>query len=109
MATMTTTEKTTTKPERIECPECDPCNPELDEDGRPFDCYRCGNTGWTAADEPETCGSCGEEGDIRRRYSFGIYAGMLCLKCCKTYRDHCGIDQPQGRQSDLDEQIDGDY
>jgi hypothetical protein len=29
-----------------ECPCCDPCNPEMDEDGRPYSCYVCGNTGW---------------------------------------------------------------
>lgn len=29
----------------VECPNCDPCNPELDEDGRPYTCYRCCDTG----------------------------------------------------------------
>lgn len=28
-----------------ECPQCDPCNPELDEDGRPYTCYFCCDTG----------------------------------------------------------------
>lgn len=27
------------------CPKCDPCNPELDEDGRPYACYFCGDSG----------------------------------------------------------------
>ena len=29
-----------------ECPQCDPCSPEMDEDGRPYSCYCCGDTGW---------------------------------------------------------------
>ncbi len=29
-----------------ECPQCDPCCPELDEDGRPYACYFCCDTGW---------------------------------------------------------------
>ena len=67
-----------------------------------------------AAEEIErldTCTHCGEHkpGEVEERYSFGIYAGRLCNKCCFTYRDHCGIDQPQGDQADLDEQIDDDY
>lgn len=41
-----------------------------------------------------------------KRCSFGIYAGMLCVKCCAGYRDNCGIGQPQGNQADLDEPID---
>jgi hypothetical protein len=28
-----------------DCPKCDPCNPELDEDGRPYTCYFCCDTG----------------------------------------------------------------
>lgn len=28
-----------------ECPKCDPCNPEMDEDGRPYTCFFCGDTG----------------------------------------------------------------
>lgn len=29
-----------------ECPNCDPSSPECDEDGRPYACYCCGDTGW---------------------------------------------------------------
>lgn len=57
----------------------------------------------------DTCTRCGElkPGKVRERYSFGIYAGRLCDDCCYTYRDNCGLDQPQGNPySDLDEQID---
>jgi hypothetical protein len=31
---------------REECPSCDPCNPEMDEQGRPYTCFACGDTGW---------------------------------------------------------------
>lgn len=37
-----------------ECFNCNPCCPELDEDGRAYSCYCCGDTGWVpqaAADE----------------------------------------------------------
>lgn len=56
------------------------------------------------------CTSCGAEdtpdNDVDLRYSYGIYAGRLCRKCCFNYNDHCGIDQEQGNPYDLDEQID---
>lgn len=41
----------------------------------------------------------------QERYSFGVYAGRFCDDCCLTYRDHCGLDQPQGNPSDLDEPL----
>lgn len=28
------------------CTACDPCSPEMDEDGKPYTCYCCGDTGW---------------------------------------------------------------
>ena len=56
-----------------------------------------------------TCTSCGSTEDVESRYSFGIYAGRLCRKCCYNYRDHCGIDQEQGNPYTLEEQIDDDY
>jgi len=56
------------------------------------------------------CTSCETDQDVEPQYSFGIYAGRLCPKCCLKYRDHCGIDQEQGdAYNDLDEQIDDDY
>ena len=56
------------------------------------------------------CPVCGEPCDyIEERYSFGVYAGLFCDECCKRYRDHCGIDQPQGSPNDLDEQYEEDY
>jgi len=56
------------------------------------------------------CPVCGEPCDyIEERYSFGVYAGMFCDECCKRYRDHCGINQPQGNPNDLDEQYEEDY
>ncbi len=50
------------------------------------------------------CQDCKTTKKVDRRYSFGVYAGIFCEKCCKKFRDHCGIDQDQGRASDLDEQ-----
>ena len=56
------------------------------------------------------CTGCGEErDDVERRYSFGFYAGRLCEKCCTRYRDNCGLDQPQGDQTDTDEFVRGGY
>ena len=56
------------------------------------------------------CTGCGEErDDVQDRYSFGIYAGRLCVPCCGKYRDNCGIDQDQGRVEDLDEFEYGGY
>lgn len=53
----------------------------------------------------DTCTKCGETkpGKVDNRYSFGIYAGRLCEKCCRSFRDHCGIDQPQGDVRSLHE------
>jgi hypothetical protein len=33
------------KREYEDCPNCDPCNPECDEEGKPYACYCCGDTG----------------------------------------------------------------
>ena len=50
------------------------------------------------------CSNCHKEkSSVEERYSFDVYAGVLCRECCLRYRDHCGIDQEQGRASDLDE------
>ncbi len=59
---------------------------------------------------PRPCSSCGKAtGDVEERYSFGIYAGKLCLKCCSNYRDNCGEGQPQGDVTELDEFERGGY
>lgn len=51
-----------------------------------------------------SCSECGtSKGDIRSRYSFGVYAGRLCKECCFMYRDNCGLDGEQGNYADLDE------
>lgn len=56
------------------------------------------------------CTSCGnEKQDVERRWSFGFYAGRLCESCCMKYRDHCGLDQSQGRVEDLAEFEYGGY
>lgn len=46
--------------------------------------------------------------DIDERYSFGVYAGVLCEDCAKSsYRDQCGLGgEGQGDPRDLDEQYD---
>lgn len=44
-------------------------------------------------------------GSISERYSFTVYAGKFCENCCLGYRDHCGLDQPQGNPDDLDEPL----
>jgi hypothetical protein len=31
---------------RVHCPKCDPANPDLDEDGKPYTCYFCSDTGY---------------------------------------------------------------
>lgn len=36
------------RPAREHCPMCDPCSPELDEEGRAYACYFCGDSGWVA-------------------------------------------------------------
>lgn len=46
---------------------------------------------------------------VAERYSFGVYAGKFCDNCCYKYRDHCGLDQPQGSPDDLDEPYDPDW
>lgn len=59
--------------------------------------------------EQEICTRCNTAGDdVEERYSFGIYAGRLCVCCCFAYRDHCGIGREQGRQEELEEQIEPD-
>ena len=56
-----------------------------------------------------TCTSCEkyEPNEVTERYSFGYYAGRLCLKCCGKYRDNCG--ETQGRVEDLAEFEAGGY
>jgi len=53
-----------------------------------------------------TCSRCGKRDlfEIEERYSINVYAGRLCEACCYTYRDHCGLDQPQGDPADLEEE-----
>jgi hypothetical protein len=52
------------------------------------------------------CSGCGHYlPDVEERWSFGVYAGKLCRRCCLGFKDHCGIDQPQGDPSELTEPI----
>lgn len=63
------------------------------------------------------CTRCGHEGDadeVEPRWSFGIYAGRLCISCCSTYRDNCGMEREdgsgggQGDPADLEEEYYGE-
>lgn len=55
----------------------------------------------------ELCPGCGKEKpNVKERYSFGIYAGNLCVDCCGRYKDRCGLGGRQGNQNDLEERID---
>jgi len=80
----------------------------LSVDGEPM-CDECYNKACQGSLEYQgkllmLCTRCGElRADIEPRYSFGIYAGKLCVPCCSTYRDGCGINQAQGDVTDLDE------
>jgi hypothetical protein len=47
--------------------------------------------------------SIGGTATVDTRYSFGVYAGVLCEPCCSSFRDNCGVGQPQGSPQDLDE------
>jgi hypothetical protein len=56
----------------------------------------------------ETCPKCKNQvpaGTIVERRSFTVYAGKFCENCCRGYRDHCGLDQPQGDPAILDEPL----
>lgn len=44
-------------------------------------------------------------GTVYARYSFTVYAGKFCDKCCNGYRDRCGLDGSQGDPNDLDEPL----
>lgn len=48
--------------------------------------------------------------DVDERYSFGVYAGVMCTDCAKSgYRDQCGLgDEGQGDPADLDEEYEPD-
>jgi len=48
------------------------------------------------------CRRCGSTKQVEERYSFGVYAGRLCKRCCYGYSDHCGIDQRQGTPAEYE-------
>ena len=91
---------------------CASCEAQRDPDGRCFDAEYCPDVqrGTGSITDPELCcGRCGKAGyDVEERYSFGVYAGKLCPSCCSSFRDNCGLDQPQGNPADLDEPMDPD-
>jgi hypothetical protein len=50
------------------------------------DCFHAEENLWV-------CTKCGTKSSkVEERYSFGIYAGRLCIPCCRSFRDHCGVD-----------------
>jgi len=71
-----------------------------DADGGPYDNEDAEDTEDTDQSE---CTKCGSTKNVDARYSFGAYAGRLCLKCCGKYRDKCGVGQPEGDHRELDE------
>ena len=54
-------------------------------------------------DECPKCHDMVPESQIETRFSYGVYAGKFCEKCCYTYADACGLGGYQGSPSDLDE------
>jgi ribosomal protein S27AE len=69
---------------------------------------------------PELCPKCGKrKEDVEQRYSYGIYAGIMCGKCAYTsFQDRCGLiiknghyidGQLQGAVESLDEFMAGGY
>lgn len=56
--------------------------------------------------ERANCTGCGMfKPHVAERHSYGVYAGKLCLLCCRKFRDNCGVGQPQGDPHDLDEPV----
>jgi hypothetical protein len=51
------------------------------------------------------CPRCMEKkDDIEEQYSFGVYAGVMCMECARYgYRDQCGHGRPQGTREDYEE------
>lgn len=51
----------------------------------------------------QQCSGCGMlcEDEVEERYSYGVYAGRLCVSCCGGYRDNCGLDGHQGDPNEL--------
>ncbi len=76
----------------------------ITEDGYPFSAQVCDLSqarrmcDWIQEiREEHRCTRCGmARNDVEERYSFGVYAGKLCISCCAGYRDNCGLDQGQG-------------
>ena len=61
---------------------------------------------WLDEDRYNTCSACGQyrPGDVEDRYSFGVPAGRLCSDCCRSYPDHCGLNEfSHGDPSELEE------
>lgn len=50
----------------VDCPQCDPCNPECDEDGRPYTCFFCCDTGRVLASVLEEALREADERDAKR-------------------------------------------
>lgn len=50
----------------------------------------------------QQCGKCSMLcEDVDERYSYEVYAGRLCVSCCGTYSDNCGLDGHQGDPNEL--------
>jgi len=57
------------------------------------------------SDPFDICSRCNQHkpGNVEDRYSFGQYAGRLCVACCAIYSDNCGLDGSQGDPTTLAE------
>ncbi len=81
----------------------------ITEDGYPFSAQVCDLSqarrmcDWIQEiREEHRCTRCGmARNDVEERYSFGVYAGKLCISCCAGYRDNCGLDQGRISFTDL--------
>lgn len=84
---------------------------QADQPGQP--CIFCnkspqndyGNKLCDYCEKHHMCRRCEKVGDdVEERYSFGSYAGVLCVECAiQGFRDHCGIGGRQGSEQELDE------
>lgn len=54
--------------------------------------------------EEGICPSCqNKRNDIDERYSYGVYAGVMCVPCAKKgYRDQCGLGASMGTRNEYE-------
>jgi len=59
----------------------------------------------TEPSDDERCERCHGNDTVDRRYSYGVYAGVLCELCARVrFRDQCGLrPEGQGTRADYEE------